>query len=342
MTARLLTTADAEAWNAALPPARSAFGSIGFARARERAAGVEPRLAVAGSGSARVAYPLDLRPLADLDLGAVLDSGRWDAASPPFTGPFVDGPGPADALRDELEGLFRDEGVVTEFAHLHPWASSRGLAPAAAPDREIVWVDLRLDPEDLWREAYSKACRKNVRRAEREGVTVRPARDLADVAAFHHIYIATMERNEAAGTYFLGLDYFEAIFKEMPDSARFALAEHEGEVIAATLYLHDADDVYSYLGGADHSHQRLRPTNAVVHQTIAWAREQGKRRLVLGGGHRPGDGIMRFKASFSPERVTLELARGVHLQRAYDALVAAWRARHPGAPEPGFFPPYRA
>ena len=37
MSVRLLTTADADAWNAALPAERSVFGSLGFARAQERA-----------------------------------------------------------------------------------------------------------------------------------------------------------------------------------------------------------------------------------------------------------------------------------------------------------------
>jgi lipid II:glycine glycyltransferase (peptidoglycan interpeptide bridge formation enzyme) len=245
---------------------------------------------------------------------------------------------------ETIAAALRDAGVVAEFAHLHPWKANPELVGGGEPDREIVWVDAALDEERLWRESYSKACRKNLNRAEREGVTVREAGSEADIAAFHRIYIGTMERNEAAPGYYFDRDYFQAIFEEMPGSARFALAWHEGEVVAATLYLHDADDVYSYLGGADHDHQQLRPTNAVVHETIRWAREQGKRRLILGGGYRPDDGIFRFKASFSPERATLRLARRIHLQDDYDALVGAWRERHRSpSPEPSsYFPLYRA
>jgi CelD/BcsL family acetyltransferase involved in cellulose biosynthesis len=335
MSTRILTTADADAWNAALPAERSAFGSLGFARVQERSGAGEARLLVAGE----TAYPLLLRPLADLRLPIDLDAGRFDSASPPFTGP-IGSPGvSAEATAEAL----REAGVVAEFAHLHPWKADPAAVGGAEADREIVWVDLTLDEESLWRNSYSKACRKNVNRAEREGVVVRPAAGIDDVAEFHRIYIGTMERNEAERSYFFDRAYFEAIYEEMADSARFVLAEHEGSVVAATLYLHDADDVYSYLGGADHAHQQLRPTNAVVHETIRWAREQGKKRLVLGGGYRPGDGIFRFKASFSPERATLELARRVHLPGDYEALVAAWRAAHGDpADEPSFFPLYRA
>jgi serine/alanine adding enzyme len=339
MTLRLLTTADADEWAAALPAERSVFGSLGFARVQERVSAGEGRLLVADG----VAYPTQFRRLAgDLPFEVAVGDAVWDAASPPFTGPLVTGPPEPDAAR-EIANRLRDEGVVAEFAHLHPWSAEPELAGGGESDREIVWVDVTLDPERLWRESYSKACRKNVNRAEREGVTVRAATDAGDVAEFHRIYIRTMERNEALPSYFFELAHFEAIFEELPDGARFALAEHDGRVIAATLYLHDGDDVYSYLGGADHDFQHLRPTNAVVHETIAWARREGKRRLILGGGYRPDDGIFRFKASFSPLRATLELARRVHLPDDYEALVAAWRAHHgAGADGAGFFPLYRA
>lgn len=346
MSARFLTTADADAWNAALPPSRSAFGSLGFARAQERAGQGEHRLLVAELDGARLAYPLALRPLAKLPFTAELGAGRWDSASPPFTGPLAVGDLPdarLDALRSEVARTLAAEGVVAEFAHLHPWNAVPVLLGGASPDREVVWVDLTTDPDRLWRESYSNACRKNVKRAEREGVTVREARDEADIVEFHRIYTATMERNAALDAYFLDRDYFQAIFAEMRGAGRFALAEHDGRVIAATLYLHDSEDAYSYLGGADHSRQQLRPTNAVVHETIRWAREQGKRRLILGGGYRPGDGIFRFKASFSPLRATLELSRRVHLPDDYEALVAAWRAHHgDGVEDTGFFPLYRS
>ena len=338
MSVRIFTTADADAWNEALPPERSAFGSLGFARAQERAGAGEGRL-LAAEG---VAYATQFRSVADLPFSAATAAASWDAASPPFTGPIVTG-SPDPNVGEEIAALLRAEAVVAEFAHLHPWNAQPALLGGAEPDREIVWVDLTLDPERLWHDSYSKACRKNVNRAEREGVSVRAARDAADIAEFHRIYIATMERNKALGAYFFDLAYFQAIFEELPGGARFALAEHDGRVIAATLYLHDSDDVYSYLGGADHDHQQLRPTNVVVHETIRWAREQGKRRLILGGGYEPGDGIFRFKASFSPQRATLALARRIHLPQEYDALVAAWRAHHgDSSAEPAFFPAYRA
>ena len=345
MSARWLTTADAAAWEDELPAARSAFGSVGFARVQETAGLGESRLLVVERDGARVAYPILLRPLAELpfDLPAGIDGARWDTGTPPYTGPLPTAGDDPAALAADVASALAEEGVVSEFAHLDPWHAAPVLAGGGEPDREIVWVDVTRGDAELWRESYSHSCRKNVSRAEREGVSVRAAQSERDLEEFHRIYTATMERNRALDAYMLPLAYFRAVASEMAGSSRFVLAEHEGRVIAATLYLHDEENAYSYLGGADHEFQRLRPTNAVVHETIRWARERGCRRLVLGGGYRPDDGIMRFKSSFSPLRARLELARRVHRPEAYELLAEAWRAHHShDGSGVGYFPFYRA
>ncbi|MEJ7875626.1 MAG: GNAT family N-acetyltransferase, partial [Solirubrobacterales bacterium] len=242
--ARLLTSQDADEWERALPASRSAFGSLGFARAQEREAGASARLLV----SERSVTPLLLRAIPGTDL--------FDAATPPFTGAI--GLGAATSLAAE--------GIVTEFDHIHPWDAS--APPEAEADREIVWVDTTMEPEQLRRESFTKAARKNLRRSQEEGVDVYQATTASDVAEFHRIYIATMERTDALRNYFFDEGFFQAIFEEMRDSAQFLMATQSGVVIAATLYLHDADSVYSYLGGADHTYQHLRPTNAIVSHAI--------------------------------------------------------------------------
>lgn len=342
MSLSVLTTADEDAWRRALPASRSAFGSFEFARVQERTGAGRSLLVVAGPDERRLAYPLLLRAVPFHLAG---DNKLNDSATPPFTGPIPlaadgeEGPGSAVEITEALAGL----SVVAEFAHLHPWRARSAPIGGAEPNREIVWVDLTLDEERIWTDSYSQARRNQVRQAMREGVTVRAATDLDDIAEFHRIYSQTMERNNALDSYRFPRSYFEAFFEEMPANARFALAEHEGRVIAAGLYVHDREDAYYYLGGADHAHQRLRPTNAVIHETIRWARDSGKRRLILGGGYEADDGIFRFKASFSPLRATLELARRVHLPDEYEALLRAWRAHHGADADPGtYFPAYRA
>ncbi len=338
---------DERAWRRALPADASAFGSVEFARIRHLHAGVEPRLLVHEDDAGPIAHPLHLTSTAELELGSAAE-GLSDAASPPYCGPRA--PSPPDrsiaaAFASATAAWSAEAGVVTEFDHLHPWAARTAVLDAAGIelDREIVYVDLTLDDEQMWRSSYTHACRKNVNRARREGVSVREATDEAGARELHRIYASTMERRAASAGYRLGPEYFVSFAELMPANSRILLAEHDGAVVAATLYLHDADDVYSYLGGAEEAAQRVRPTNAIVDEIIRWGRSAGKRRLVLGGGYAPNDGILRFKGSFSPLRAGFHVYRHVNLATEYTALCDAWRSRNPADPEAAeFFPPYRA
>lgn len=347
---QVLTLDDAERWRALVPASRIVFGSAEFASLQRRHAGVEPRLFALTGPEGPIVHPLHLRPVAELGLPGQPSEARFDAATPQYTGPIaaeaqgaVPDPQPL-AFSAALESWCRREGIVTEFGHLHPWLARTELLPDAAPqlDREIVYVDLGLDEERMWRESYSRACRKNINRARREGVRAFEASSEADTRELHRIYEQTMERRGALDRYRLPAEYFTSVLELLPDNARIVLARHGGRVIAGTLYLHDETDAYSYLGGADHAYQSLRPTNAVVHEMVGWARERGIRRLVLGGGYGPDDGILRFKGSFSPLRRPFFVYRRVHLAGAYEALRERWRRAHGTEEVEGFFPPYRA
>jgi lipid II:glycine glycyltransferase (peptidoglycan interpeptide bridge formation enzyme) len=300
-----------------------------------------------GRPDGRIALPLLLRSTDALPFPDRVDRPLYDARTPDYTGPLAPGPLGAAAratFADALEGWCVANGVVTEFGHLHPWKGrSELLDPSGLElDREIVYVDLTQDGERMWRESFNPACRKNIKRARREGVVVRPARGETDARELHRIYELTMDRQGARERYYFPPEYFASFVERLPDNSRILLAEHEGRVIAATLYLHDDDDAYSYLGGADYEFQRVRPTNAIVDEMIRWARAQGKRRLVLGGGYAPDDGIFRFKASFSPLRAAFHVYKHVHMPDAYEALQDAWRERYGTVADERFFPPYRA
>ena len=344
--AEVLTLAEEDRWRELLPARADVFGSVEFARIQHRHSGGEPRLFAFPAPGGAIVHPLVLRPVAELPFAGGVASSLHDATTPPYAGPLHTGAldaGARSAFVDAFARWCGHTGVVTEFGHLHPWhARTEVLDPAAVEiDREIVYVDLTLDPDRLWQESFTHACRKNINRARREGVRVFEATNEAHAAELHRIYEQTMERRGALDAYRVAPDYFPSFLEQMPDNARLVLAEHEGRVVAATLYLHDDDDAYSYLGGADHEHQRLRPTNAVVYDMVLWARKRGIKRLILGGGYGPDDGILRFKSSFSPLRREFQVYRRVHLPDRYAELVERWRERYPGAEPGGYFPPYR-
>jgi lipid II:glycine glycyltransferase (peptidoglycan interpeptide bridge formation enzyme) len=220
------------------------------------------------------------------------------------------------------DALFRSERIVAEFAHLHPWSSARDVLDPEACfyNREIIWLDLDLSLDELWSSQFQHCCRKNIARAGREGVKVFAGSSDDHIREFLRIYTGTMQSRHALPHYHFPYGFFCDLRDELPENVRFVFAEHRNQIIAATLYLHDDSDVFSFLGGADSAFQLVRPTNAVIWDTVQWARRVGKRRLILGGGYRPDDGIFRFKATFSRLRQAFYIYSRIHLQQDYALL----------------------
>jgi hypothetical protein len=275
------------------------------------------------SNSASVCYPLLLRSTTGLPFETTA-SIRWDSTTPEFTGPLLAGSDDrvVDAFSSLCHSLFRSEGIVAEFAHLHPWSSARvALDPNACfHDRDIIWLDLTLSADELWRNQFQHCCRKNIARAAREGVRVFTGSSDACIQEFVRIYTDTMRCRQALPRYYFCHAFFCAVRDELPENSRFVFAEYHNEVIAATLYLYDGTDVFSFLGGADTAFQMVRPSNAIIWNTVQWAREAGKKRLILGGGYKPDDGIFRFKSTFSRLRKAFHVYRRVLLEQDYALL----------------------
>ena len=343
----IYATEDLTGWSSILPIQESVFGSVEFARIVETCSGYQARLYVLQAHDCRIAYPLFRRPIRSLPLGSDLGSCLSDTTSPEFTGPLARG-GPIRPIALEFQQRFSafaaDQGIVAEFIHLHPW---KALTDALLGDslqfsREIVYVDLSWPEQQLWRTSFTHACRKNIKRAQRENVRVFEAQTPGDIREFHRLYTQTMRERNALKQYYFSLDYFSAIFDQLRVNARFVLAEYRNQLVAGILYLHDRDDVYSYLGGADYNFQHVRPTNAVIYDTILWSKRLGKKRFVLGGGYSPNDGILRFKGSFSPARARFFVYKRVHIPEKYAALCRSWSRIYGGDWEKSaYFPPYR-
>lgn len=347
ISTRLIFTDQADIWRSVLPAARSVFGSVEFCSIVQELQGLRAGLFILAEDYAQVAYPFFLRGTDVLPYSQDRPQ-EWDTRTPEYTGPVLLAPitpRVAASFRQSFSHLCAEVGIVAEFAHLHPWEDNHGLLHSAGlqVDRQIVFVDLTLPLERMWPESFTHACRKNIRRAQRENVRVYPARTAAEVQEFHHIYQGTMDRNQAAGHYYFPLSYFSGLMQALPDNTLMLLAEYKDRVVAGTLYMHDDHNMYSYLGGADQDFQQVRPTNAVVYEAICWGQAHGKKRLILGGGYQPDDGIFRFKASFSPLRADFHTYRWIHLPDEYHELCQAWAAYY-ATPlqETHFFPLYRS
>jgi hypothetical protein len=347
---QVLTTADAQAWRDAWPTDGCVMAGLEYMRVQEQHLGWEARLFITESNGCRIAYPFFLRPVPPHP--RFLGERRWDTASPEYAGPVLLDPGGGDQslpvpgeFQERFGQFCRSTGIVAEFAHLNPWIAREDLLDAAGIElnREIVYVDLTRSEEEIWKHSLSSDTRRQTRQAMDAGVQVRRAESTQDVLAFHRLHRQTMERLAAKERYFLPPSFFLGIFETMPRNAFFMLSEFQGRIVAGGLYFQDAANVYWHLSAVDLDFSRVRPVNAFHYETIRQAARAGKQRMLCGGAFQRGDGVFRFKAGFSPLRISFKVYKRVHDRELYGALTEDWIRRHPGlSPEPGFFPAYRS
>jgi lipid II:glycine glycyltransferase (peptidoglycan interpeptide bridge formation enzyme) len=171
-------------------------------------------------------------------------------------------------LRLEPNVLEGSAGVNT----LHSLLLVEGFRPSD-PMQPRASIHLGLAPEpDALLAAFTKGHRADVRRAERNGVTVRAGSTDADFDAFYAIMEATGAR-QAFGIH--SRAYYHDAWRLFGESARLLLAEQHGEVVAAFLvFAWGREAQYMYSGSTD-AGLKAGANHLLQWHAIRWARERG-------------------------------------------------------------------
>ena len=118
------------------------------------------------------------------------------------------------------------------------------------------------DEADLLR-GLNQLWRRNIKKADKLGVTVRQG-SADDLAAFHALYLETAARDHFTGR---PLSYFQQMWAAMraedPDRVRLYLAEHEGDLVAATTMVRVGTHAWYSYGASSTAKREVRGSNAV-------------------------------------------------------------------------------
>jgi hypothetical protein len=290
----------------------------------------------------RIMLPLLRRPLPQVLPGESLT----DVITPyGYGGPFRDGTPDADAFWDAVDAWATTTGIVTLVARFSLFPDT--LAPfrgGVIDVMENVVVDLTR-PADRRYAEYEHKVRKNVQRAQREGLRVEIDTTGSRYDAFERVYRGTMERRAASQSFFFDREFFERFHHGLEGSFLYAHVLRDDLIISSELVLASPDRLYSFLGGTDQDYFPLRPNDLLKHEVIAWGAAHGRGSYVLGGGPQAGDGIFRYKRAFDPAGVVpFRIGTRIFLAEQYDVLLSARRrlAGPDWSPSPHFFPAYRA
>ncbi len=110
--------------------------------------------------------------------------------------------------------------------------------------------------------------RRNIKKATKLGVEIERG-ETADLAAFHELYVQTAERDRFTPR---PLGYFETMFAalgaEDPDRIRLYLARHEGELVAATIWIRVGTHAWYSYGASSTEKREVRGSNAIQWRMI--------------------------------------------------------------------------
>ena len=168
---------------------------------------------------------------------------------------------------------------------------------------------LNLLQEDL-AARFSLAHRRNIRKAEREGLKLSMTTD-ADACLEHlQLFSSSVTRrvNRGEDISFDDSPSWLVPFVEEKAGTIFRV-EHGGSVIASCLLLRSSKGAYYFSSGANEQGRRLGAAQYLVAEASRQLREQGVETFNLGGARAEETGLFNFKEGFSGNQIPLSSAQ---------------------------------
>jgi CelD/BcsL family acetyltransferase involved in cellulose biosynthesis len=173
---------------------------------------------------------------------------------------------------------------------------------------ELAWHGTDLDrDEDAIFAGLRAGARQHVRSAQRRGVTIEFGTGLDAVRTFYDLHRQTRKRKYRLLSQ--PLAFFENIWKAFAphDAIAVGLAHHNGEVIAASLYLMWNDVIYYKFGASNPEYLNLRPNESLAWESMRLGRRRRCRAYDWGVSDLDQPGLVAYKQKFASEerRVTV-------------------------------------
>lgn len=205
------------------------------------------------------------------------------------------------------------------FVRVRPWLLEtpayceqfRRLGFRDAPTHLHAETTLELDvsrPEEQILSGMRKTTRNLIRRAARDGVSVRQSRSSEDVDILYELQAETVRRH---GFVPFPLNYLKRQFCafEPDDEVCLFLAEYQGQVIAAAMIMFYGDTAVYHYGASSTAFDRIPASYLVQWEAIKEAKSRGCRIYNFWGiakderQDHPWAGLSLFKRGFGGERV---------------------------------------
>jgi Acetyltransferase (GNAT) domain len=202
---------------------------------------------------------------------------------------------------------------IRDFGAAHRWdyLELRGGVPDGSGIETGQFVSHHIELESTEESQLRKlrdSTRRNIQRADREGVEIQHLDSLDAMDIFYSLHCRTRRRH--------GLPpqprrFFHLIHKYLigPGSGFISLARFKSKWIAGSVFLRFGPHAVYKFGASDPSFQHVRANNLVMWQSIRRLQKDCVSRLSLGRSESNDDGLLQFKRGWGGEEVRLSYYR---------------------------------
>lgn len=241
----------------------------------------------------------------------------------------------------EFEKYCKENNIVSEFVRFHPVIGNTDdfrSCYMVSDIRNTIGTNLK-DSDDPFQSEFSKSCRKNIRRALREGISFKITEKPDDVQDFKKIYYSTMERNEADEYYYFDDDYFNKCVQLFKENIVLVEAIYNQQTIAMGLYFTYNKTIHIHLSGTLSEYLFLSPAYVLRYAVTMWGKEKGYELIHHGGGRSNSleDNLYLFKKQFGKTEFKFSIGKKIWNFDIYNELCKITGADSNG----DFFPAYR-
>jgi len=277
------------------------------------------------------AFPFLLRQISDVP--GLEDSQSFDVTSvygyPGIVTNVIEGSVNSVTFRREFQKallqVLHDRQVIAFFTRQNPlfhtsWLFD-GMGKIQAMGKTVA-IDMALSINEQEKN-MTKGHRYDIRKAKEAGVVAYEDKEFKSINDFILIYNETMKRNDARDYYYFSNSYYNELKNSLGHKLKLFLAEKDGALISASLFLVTGNIIQYHLSGTPDRYLSLSGAKVILDEVRRWGTSQGIKWFHLGGGlGSTEDSLFRFKSGFSKSKFSFEIVKAVIEPQIYDMLVA--------------------
>lgn len=247
-------------------------------------------------------------------------------------------------LREEYVSLCGKEGIVSEFARIHPIINTAVRQIDLydiAPLGRTVTIELH-SQEHIWNKLKSNKKRK-IKKATKAGVEIFWGRAPVLFEEFRILYNKTMDKNKAKDYYYFPKEFYQSVCLDLKHHSLIFYALYEEKIVAMSIVLFQGQQMHYHLSANDTEYQALAPNVLLLYEAACWGSENGYKTFHLGGGvGLQEDSLFAFKAGFNEGSHTyFSTGRKIFDEVHYHELVEMRKQELDFKEKSLFFPAYR-